>query len=181
VIALTVVVAVVSALLGPDVTLGDLTRYSGAPAVGFAVVAYVLVVNGFGEEIGWRGFLCEHLLQSCSTGRTALLVWPIWGLWHLPLFWVVAGFRDLGVVGTVGWVLGIGFGSVVLTWLYDSALHSILVVALWHTAYNLATATDAADGAGAAIVTAGVIVAGVVILRRPSTWRVPSARTAPDA
>lgn len=179
--ALTVVVAVVSALLGPDVTLGDLTRYSGAPAVGFAVVAYVLVVNGFGEEIGWRGFLCEHLLQSCSTGRTALLVWPIWGLWHLPLFWVVAGFRDLGVVGTVGWVLGIGFGSVVLTWLYDSALHSILVVALWHTAYNLATATDAADGAGAAIVTAGVIVAGVVILRRPSTWRVPSARTAPDA
>jgi membrane protease YdiL (CAAX protease family) len=153
---------------------GDVVRYSGAPAIGVAVVPFVLVVNGFGEEIGWRGLLVDELLRTRSRGATALIVWPIWALWHLPLFWVVATFRDFGVGGTIGWVVGIGFGSVFLTWLYASAMRSILVVALWHTAYNFATATEAASGATAAVASAVVIVAGVVILRRPTTWSRPA-------
>jgi membrane protease YdiL (CAAX protease family) len=148
----------------------DVVRYSGAPSVGVAVVAYVLIVNGFGEEIGWRGFLVERLLRTASRGTTALIVWPIWALWHVPLFWLVSGFRDLGIGGTIGWVVGIGFGSVVLTWLYQSANRSILIVALWHTAYNFATATEAASGVAAAVASAAVIVAGVIIMRRPATW-----------
>ena len=179
-IAATAALAAVPLLTGSDVVLGDLVVYSGAPAVGVAVVLYVLVINGFGEEIGWRGFLAEHLLRETSTGRTALIIWPIWGLWHLPLFWVVASFRDFGVAGTIGWAVGIGFGSVFLTWLYQSAGHSILIVALWHTAYNFTTATEASAGAAAAIASTVVIVAGVVILRRPSTWRSPLDRADAD-
>jgi CAAX protease family protein len=173
VIAGTAALALLPVVAGAESGIDGVGRYSGAPAVGVWVVPYVLLVNGFGEEIGWRGFLAEHLLQRRSRAVSALVVWPIWAAWHLPLFWIVGNFRDFGVGGTIGWVVGIGFGSVVLTWLYASAARSILVVALWHTAYNFATATEAAAGVAAAVTSALVIIGSVVILRRPRTWQVP--------
>ena len=180
VVAATAALAAIPLITGSDVRAGDLVLYSGAPEVGLVVVPFVLIVNGFGEEIGWRGFLADGLLQWMSRGRTALMVWPVWALWHLPLFWVVATFRDFGIGGTIGWVVGIGFGSVFLTWLYASAMRSILIVALWHTAYNFATATEAAGGSAAALASAAVIAAGVVIHRRPSTWGRPVTAASND-
>ncbi len=96
VIAATGALAAVALLTKPSLGAGDIVLYSGAPSAGLAVVVYVLVVNGFGEEIGWRGFLADRLLRRTSRGKTALIVWPIWALWHLPLFWVVATFRTSG-------------------------------------------------------------------------------------
>jgi membrane protease YdiL (CAAX protease family) len=151
----------------------DALEFSGAPTAGIVTVGYVLVLNGFGEEVGWRGFLADRLLRRTSRGRAALIVWAIWAPWHLPLFGVVGNFRDLGAGGAIGWVVGLGFGSLFLTWLYQSASCSILVVALWHTAYNFATATEASSGVPAAVATSVVIVASIVILRRPSTWTTP--------
>lgn len=167
--ALILIPVAVGSLSGAE----DLVSFSGAPLAGLWVVPYVLVINGFGEEIGWRGYLVEHLLQRRSRAVTAMLVWPIWAGWHLPLFWLLGNFRDFGVGGTIGWAIGIGFGSVFLTWLYASARHSILVVALWHTAYNFTTATEAAAGVAAAVASVVVIAASVVILRRPGSWRRP--------
>ncbi len=171
VIAATAAMALIPVLAGSLPGADSLVRYSGAPGAGLWVVPYVLLVNGFGEEVGWRGYLVERLLVGRSRAVTALVVWPIWAMWHLPMFWVVGNFRAFGVAGTIGWVVGIGFGSVFLTWLYASARRSILVVALWHTAYNFSTATEASAGVAAAVASAAVIAASVVILRRPSSWR----------
>jgi membrane protease YdiL (CAAX protease family) len=179
VIAATGALAVIPLITKSGLRAGDFVRYSGAPSAGVAVVVYVFVVNGFGEEIGWRGFLADRLLRTTSRGRTALIVWPIWGLWHLPLFWVAATFRDFGVGGTIGWAIGLGFGSVFLTWLYQSAGSSILIVALWHTAYNFTTATKASSGIAAAVATTTMIVASVIILQRGSTWKSPAVEVAP--
>ena len=101
------------------------------------------------------------------------------GLWHLPLFWMVANFRTFGVGGAIGWAVGLGFGSVFLTWLYQSASCSILIVALWHTAYNFSTATEASSGGAAVVATAVVATAAVVILRRPATWMSPTVDKEP--
>lgn len=174
VVAATAALAVIPLLTESDLSAGDFVLYSGAPSAGFAVVLYVFVVNGLGEEMGWRGFLADRLLQRTSEGRTALIVWPIWAAWHLPLFWIVANFREFGVGGTIGWAIGLGFGSVFLTWLYRSAGRSILIVALWHTTYNFTTATEATGGIAAAVATAAVILASVVIMRRNSTWKSPA-------
>ena len=178
-ITATGALAALPLLTGKGLRAGDFVLYSGAPRWGLLTVAFVLAVNGFGEEIGWRGFLVDRLLRRTSRGRTALIVWPIWALWHLPLFWVVASFRDFGLGGTIGWVVGIGFGSVFLTWLYQSAHCSILIVALWHTAYNFATATKASSGGAAMVATTAVIVASVVILRRSASWSSPAIDKAP--
>lgn len=171
-IVATALLALLPVFLGTAGPAASLA-YSGAPQTGLLVVVYVLIVNGFGEEIGWRGYLAENLLKRWSTGVTAIIVWAVWGLWHLPLFWVVGNFRDFGVGGTIGWAVGIGFGSVFLTWLYRSAEHSILIVALWHVAYNFSTATEASAGLSAAIASTLVMAASVIILVMRPTWRGP--------
>jgi membrane protease YdiL (CAAX protease family) len=41
-------------------------------------------VAGFGEELGWRGFLQKEL-AFLGFWRSSLLIGVIWGLWHAPL------------------------------------------------------------------------------------------------
>lgn len=148
----------------------DFVRYSGAPEIGLLTVVYVLLVNGFGEEMGWRGFLAARLSRTYGLAATSLLVWVVWAAWHAPLFWVVQNFRDLTVAGVIGWSIGLLLGSVVLTWLHNSARSSILMVALWHTVFNFATATTAASGIGAAAASTLVMVGALTLLARPSSW-----------
>jgi membrane protease YdiL (CAAX protease family) len=155
-LALTLLGVLVPLLTGGDVpTLGAFTSYTGIGAITpLGVVAVALVVNGLGEETGWRGFAADRLLRTHSLGRTALLVAIGWAGWHLPLFWIVDGFRSMGVLA-VGWFVGLVAGSVVLTYLYRGGRHSILLAAAWHTAYNLTSGTEAA---GAVVGTAASVL-----------------------
>jgi len=175
VLGVTVLAVALPVFVNPELTIDDYLTYSGAPLIGFVVIIYVLIVNGFGEEIGWRGYLAESLLQRHSIAVTSFMVWLFWGIWHLPLFWIVGNFRDLGWSGGVGWSLGLLSGSLVLTWLYSSTGRSIGFVALWHTAFNFASATEASAGVGAAVTSTIVMIASIVLLCLPATWRRPPA------
>ena len=153
----------------------ELSTYSGAPVIEpLLLLIYVVVVNGFGEEIGWRGFLAEELLTGHGVLPTAVITALIWAGWHLPLFWLVESFRAMGWT-SLGWLAGLLCGSVVLTWMYHGSGHSILLVALWHTAYNLTSATSGTQGIPAAatstVVMAAAIIIAVVQLRQRSGGR----------
>jgi membrane protease YdiL (CAAX protease family) len=41
-------------------------------------------VTGFGEELGWRGYLQQEL-QPLGFYRSSLLIGLIWGVWHMPI------------------------------------------------------------------------------------------------
>lgn len=163
--ALIVLAPITAAVTGeavPDAR--DYVTYSGVgmlPAV--LTVLVVLVVNGFGEEIGWRGFMAHSLLPRHGVLRTALLVAPVWALWHLPMFFFVANLVDLGPAGALGWFIGLTAGSVLLTWLYQGSGQSIAIVALWHAAFNMVTATQAGSGVPAAAASTIVMLAALVI------------------
>jgi uncharacterized protein len=169
ILALGVVGVAAAAATGTPVDLGDLgdlAEYSGAPVVPLLVLfGYVLVVNGYGEELGWRGLLADGLVDRVGEVRAALIVTVVWATWHLPMFWVVDSFRSMGWA-TIGWVLGLLAGSVVLTRLYVGSGRSVLLVALWHTAFNFTTATTATQGLSAAITSTAVMVAAVIVLVR---------------
>jgi len=145
---------------------GDLTRYNGiSDSLGaLATVALVFVVNGIGEETGWRGFLADDLLRRHSLTATSLLVASAWAPWHLPLFFLQGTFEEFSAAGIVGWTLGLTAGSVVLTWLYRGSGASILLVAVWHTAFNFTSATTAAEGAPAAITSTLVMVGAIAVV-----------------
>ena len=166
ILALGAVGVAAAAATGTPVDFVGLAEYSGAPVVSVLVLfGYVLVVNGYGEELGWRGLLADGLVDRVGEVRAALIVTVVWATWHLPMFWVVEGFRSMGWA-TIGWVLGLLAGSVVLTRLYVGSGRSVLLVALWHTAFNFTSATTATQGLSAAITSTAVMVAAVVVLVR---------------
>lgn len=144
----------------------DLTLYSGVSAgIGpLATIAFALVVNGFGEEIGWRGFLTDRLLHQHGLTVTALIVAMVWAPWHTPLFFLMSSFQGFSPGEIVGWTLGLTAGSFVLTWLYRGSGASILLVAVWHVAFNFTSATEAGNGVVAAATSTLVMVAAVVII-----------------
>ncbi len=117
-----VLVLLVERVLGQALpAAGDFARFSGLPsswgAVG--VGAVIVVVGGLGEETGWRGYALPQLRRRHTPLAATLLLAALWAGWHLPMFFVVEGFREFTAPVTVGWVLGLFCGAVVLTWLYD--------------------------------------------------------------
>jgi membrane protease YdiL (CAAX protease family) len=58
--------AVQALVRGGDVpSLADFTRYTGVGSISpIGVVVMVLVLNGLGEETGWRGFAVERLIRE---------------------------------------------------------------------------------------------------------------------
>ena len=142
------------------------------PLVGVALA--VVLVNGFGEETGWRGFLAERLLAKHGRFRATLIVALLWALWHLPLFWLSTGMHALVGPILVGWLFALVCGAFVLEQVYLATGRSILCVALWHAAYNMMVATEIGTGVPAAFVGTLVMVWGVIVAI--CWWRASSSR-----
>lgn len=144
---------------------GDFAVFSGVPSRWgvLGVAATVLVVNGFGEETGWRGFALPHLQRRRSPLVATVIVAVLWAGWHAPMFLVVDNFQSFTAPILVGWFIGLFCGAIVLSWLYNRSGGSILLVAIWHGTYNLISGTDAAEGVLAATSTTLVVVLAVVL------------------
>jgi membrane protease YdiL (CAAX protease family) len=63
---------------------GASTEYPALPIVTYWLAN--LVFYGFGEEVGWRGYLQPTLEQRCPVLGAAAILSVIWALWPLPLF-----------------------------------------------------------------------------------------------
>ena len=166
--------AVQALVTGDDVpALADFTRYTGVgPIMPLAVVAVVLVVNGLGEETGWRGFAVERLLRDHDLRWTALVVGTGWAGWHLPFFLLVDTFRSFGPLA-VGWFVSMLAASLVLAQMYVSGQRSILLVAAWHTAFNFTSATEATGAVVGTVMSVALISWAVWILRHPDATEEP--------
>jgi membrane protease YdiL (CAAX protease family) len=142
----------------------DLGRFGGQPELGVPLVwLSIVLVNGFGEEVGWRGFALPHLRQELSLLRAALFLAVPWAIWHIPAFFFVETYRGISPLMLPGFFMGLAAGSIVLAWLYERTSSSILAVALWHGSYNLVSATLAARGVPAAVISTAVIIWAIVI------------------
>lgn len=155
---------------GDAVDLDALQTFPGLPDVGWVgIFVLALVVNGLGEEIGWRGVIWPRLRERHGLAAAAGLLALPWAVWHVPTFWLASGL-DLEPWIIPGWVLGLAAGAVVLGWLYERS-GSLFVVALFHAGLNMSSATLGTEGLPAAITSMGVIVAAVVILRQEGGGR----------
>jgi membrane protease YdiL (CAAX protease family) len=184
---LLLTVAAAAAMGWTSLDVAGLARFPGVPSAWGAVgvVAAVVLVNGFGEETGWRGYVQPALQRRHSPLVATLGVAVIWAAWHLPMFFALASFRSFGPVTLVGWCIGLLSGAVVLAWLYNRSGGSILLVAMWHAGYNLVSATAIGAGflgaASTVLVILGATVLVVLELVRTRSGRssvlLPEART----
>jgi uncharacterized protein len=155
----------VQALRGvPPPPLSAFAAYPGlADGSGVWGLIGVLVLNGYGEEVGWRGWLFEAFDPARNRFAAALLVAGVWMVWHLPTFWINLSVQALVGPMLVGWAIGLVLGSFVLAHVYSFTGRSLAAVVLWHVTYNFCVSTTATSGLVAAVVSTAVMVWGAMV------------------
>ena len=108
-----------------------------------SIIAVLLVgffINGaFPEEFGWRGFALQPLLDKLGFIRGNLLLGILWGIWHLPLFfipsmWFHSQLSVLGITFYIAHSIGL---SMMMSLVFIKTRQSILSALLMHMLSNL--------------------------------------------
>lgn len=98
----------------------------------FAALPLSIVLGG-SEEPGWRGVLLPELLKRFSKINSTLILGTIWGLWHLPLFYIKGSPQENG--SFIFFFIGAISLSFLLTVIYTGT-KSILLCILFHAFIN---------------------------------------------
>ncbi len=109
------------------------------PAIVAAVpyFLFIFLLGGGQEEFGWRGYAQEPLQEKYGVTGASLIIGVVWGVWHLPL-WFMPGSDLHNFYPFLGfWLFAIAF-SVQLGWLYNASGKKLLVPWLAHAMSNTA-------------------------------------------
>jgi len=160
------VALVMNLLTANRLCFSDLGRIHFLPPLGIGALFLWVLSFGIGEETGWRGYALPRLQKDRNALYATMILAFFWALWHLPQF-----FYLLDISIAFGWAIGLFAGSIVFTWLFNSAKGSILVVAIFHGCFNYISASGAGNGLLAAIVSTMVMIWAVVVvfLYKPKT------------
>ena len=99
------------------------------------------------EELGWTGLLQSSLQDKRGPLLASLIVVPFFALFHLPARfvagWIVEDHTPLAEVPTValGYFVSAAvvalFLRVLIMWIYNGSGRSLIVVGLFHSAFNI--------------------------------------------
>jgi membrane protease YdiL (CAAX protease family) len=144
-----------------------------AGVLGVLVVEFVRILFQGGpleEELGWRGFALPRLQVGRSAFSASVLLGLVWGVWHIPLYFVSGTGQEetaaatgavFGIAAFVIWTIGL---SILFTWLFNQTQGSLIVVILLHAAVNLGAFVPAAVGSTGAASFLYAIVTWIVAL-----------------
>lgn len=91
------------------------------------------LIQAWGEEPGWRGFMLPRLREARGPLAASLILFPVWLLWHLPFF---LSRPEFGLPQWLGFSAGILSAAIWLTLVWD-ATGSVLMALLWHAIVNI--------------------------------------------
>lgn len=125
---------------GSPPSLADASQTLVSPGLMLQIVVANLIISGFSEELGWRGYALDPLQARWGALRASLLLGLVHSLWHLPLFFIpglTQGEIGLFSLGALVFMAGGPAGAVIFTWVYNNTRRSILSAALLHFMINL--------------------------------------------
>lgn len=111
-----------------------------SPAAGHGVMMaanlflVLLLVGPLGEEFGWRGYALPRLQPRMDWRMASLGIGLVWGVWHLPLFFIEGTSQAHIPLALV--LLSVVAMSVLFAWLVDHTKGSVVAALLLHTAIN---------------------------------------------
>ena len=120
------------------IALGGSIRPS--PAAGHILMtaanAFLVFLLGgpLGEEPGWRGYALPSLQDRCDWRVASLGLGLVWGVWHLPLFFIAGTSQALTPLAL--FLLSVVAMSVVFAWLVNRTAGSVVAATLPHTGIN---------------------------------------------
>ena len=119
---------------GPLPVVGDLPHLQHV-AMALANLVLIMLLGGpLGEEFGWRGWAWPTLRHQCGWRLSSLVLGGVWGLWHLPLFFIEGTLQSrLPVLPFLASTIAL---SVVFGWLSERSEGSVLPALTLHTAVN---------------------------------------------
>jgi membrane protease YdiL (CAAX protease family) len=106
-------------------------------SIGAIVVIFVdgLIRGPLGEELGWRGYLQLELNKRFSLLKSSVIVGAIWGVWHLPL-WFISGYQGVDLLlYIVSFMVGLVAFSVIIGFVYGRG-RNLLYAILLHQMLN---------------------------------------------
>ena len=95
---------------------------------------YLLVTGPLCEELGWRGYALPRLLNRFSPFTASLILGVIWGVWHLPSFFV-SGMVQKGMSILI-FILYTPCLSILMTWVFQYTNGSVLSAVMIHYMVN---------------------------------------------
>ncbi|MCB6180133.1 CPBP family intramembrane metalloprotease [Rhodobacter sp. Har01] len=146
------------------------TPVTGLLATALIVLQITILGGPLGEEFGWRGYALPVMAQRLGWRAASIALGAVWGLWHLPLFWMPGMAQatlpiGLFMAGSVGL-------SVVFARLAMNTWFSVLPAILLHAAINsgswaIPVTPQGGDLRPYAIVTALLLAVAAACLVRP--------------
>jgi membrane protease YdiL (CAAX protease family) len=121
---------------------GNFTSIPTAFVLGVVVLA---LFGNLWEETSWSAYVTARLQTRFGPLRASLIVAPLFGLYHVPLFFIIGGLGDdpnhLPIAQLplyLGFLMIVFSGPmrILLTWVYNSTGRSLPVVALFHASIN---------------------------------------------
>jgi uncharacterized protein len=144
--------------------------------ISFLALPFWIITSGIGEEFGWRGFLYPELRKRYSILITTLIMWPLWLLWHLPFFFYLPGYANMGVGMLFGFAFSLLSGAILLNWFFEKSGRSLPTTMLWHGTFNVVTASAFGTGNVAIILSMIVIFFSIAVV---FTWVFPGKKSLP--
>lgn len=93
---------------------------------------YLMFINS-GEEIGWRGFALPHLQEVFGSSLpVSILLGVIWGVWHLPEYFVPG--PNIPLVQFLFFIVGL---SIIYTVLFNNTRGSLLLAVILHASTDI--------------------------------------------
>ena len=62
-------------------------------AGGGVAALLTITLAAFFEELGWRGYAEDSIAFYCSWWKESIIFGFVWGLWHLPLFFIPSTYH----------------------------------------------------------------------------------------
>jgi membrane protease YdiL (CAAX protease family) len=124
---------------------GVAANLAGIPTQFMLGIAVLALFGNLWEETSWSGFVTSRLQERHGPLKASLIVAPLFGLYHLPLFFIIGGLSDsparlpitdFPLYATFLLIVFSGPMRILLTWIYNSTGHSIPVTALFHASIN---------------------------------------------
>lgn len=122
------------------------------------------------EELGWRGYGVDSLRSKFNLFQTTMLFALLWGLWHVPLFFIKGYYQNelwnTSIVYVVNFFAQVLVATILMNWMYYRNNRSIVAAILFHFMFNFLSVLFQTDQFTKCIITAILLVVSVVIILR---------------
>lgn len=133
-----------------------------------ATLIIILIMSLF-EELGWRGYGMDSLHTHFSIFTSSILFAAIWGLWHVPLFFIKGYYQQTlwqtSIFYTLNFFISTIPATILLNWIYYKNDRNIIIVIVFHAILNLFSMLFNTEQFTKCIITVLLlIVSGIIVI-----------------